>query len=146
MRFRQLFLVALAWLVLGSWASAADPSSNSTSQRAGANGDGMQAPNDPQVGFYSATDRQAPFASDGFRAAAIPPFNRWQLKPLKPGAGVYLDYLAERNGAVCYTMRTYMVKASEQRRDDESGFRGYSSCQLASTYSLRSAEGHEEWK
>jgi len=50
--------------------------------------------------------------------------------------------LADVNGDVCYTLRTYMVKPAERTRDDENSFRGYSECETASTFQIRSAEAH----
>ncbi|HEX6802519.1 MAG TPA: hypothetical protein VF133_02485 [Terriglobales bacterium] len=52
--------------------------------------------------------------------------------------------LADVNGNVCYVMRTYKVKRTERIRDDESVFRGYSECEMASTFQLRPAEAHAE--
>jgi hypothetical protein len=39
---------------------------------------------------------------------------------------------------VCYTMRSYKVKRTERLNDNESGVTGYSICEMASTYKLRS--------
>ncbi len=41
---------------------------------------------------------------------------------------------------VCYTMRSYKVKRTERLNDNESGVTGYSTCEMASTYKLRSTE------
>ena len=41
---------------------------------------------------------------------------------------------------VCYTMRSYKVKRMERLNDNESGVTGYSTCEMASTYKLRSTE------
>src|SRR5438094_7368812 len=41
---------------------------------------------------------------------------------------------------VCYTMRTYKVKATEHLKDNETGRRGYTTCQLARDYQIRSAD------
>jgi hypothetical protein len=48
------------------------------------------------------------------------------------------------NDDVCYTMRTYKVKHKEHFADGESGSRGYSTCELASNYQVRSAIAHVE--
>jgi hypothetical protein len=48
--------------------------------------------------------------------------------------------LADVNGEVCYTMRSYKVKRTERLADNESGHRGYSTCERASGYHLRSAD------
>jgi hypothetical protein len=42
---------------------------------------------------------------------------------------------------VCFTMRTYKVKPTERLQDNESGMRGYSTCQMGSDYRVRSAGG-----
>lgn len=54
------------------------------------------------------------------------------------------------NDADCYTMRMYKVKRKEHFADGENGSRGYSTCELASNYQVRSAivhmqtaEGHD---
>lgn len=46
------------------------------------------------------------------------------------------------NDADCYTMRMYKVKRKEHFADGESGVRGYSTCQLASNYQVRTAVAH----
>ena len=48
---------------------------------------------------------------------------------------------ASTNKDVCYTMRSYKVKRTERLDDNQSGLRGYSTCEMASSYRLRSAEG-----
>jgi hypothetical protein len=48
------------------------------------------------------------------------------------------------NDADCYTMRMYKVKRKEHFADGESGSRGYSTCELASNYQVRSAIAHVE--
>jgi len=52
--------------------------------------------------------------------------------------------LAEVNGDVCYTMRTYKMKPTERTRDHENLFRDYSECEMASNYQIRSAEAHQK--
>jgi len=52
--------------------------------------------------------------------------------------------LADVNGDVCYTMRTYKVNPSERIRDHENLFRGYSECETASNFQIRSAEAHQK--
>lgn len=41
---------------------------------------------------------------------------------------------------LCYTMRMYKVKATERLKDNETGRRGYTTCQLARDYQIRSAD------
>ena len=41
---------------------------------------------------------------------------------------------------VCFTMRSYQVKRAERLRDGESGAITYSTCQMGSEYSIRSAD------
>jgi len=48
--------------------------------------------------------------------------------------------LADMNGEVCYTMRSYKVKRTERLADNESEHRGYSTCERASGYHVRSAD------
>ena len=49
--------------------------------------------------------------------------------------------LADMNGDVCYTMRSYKVKRAERLADNESEHRGYTTCEMASSYHVRSANG-----
>lgn len=51
--------------------------------------------------------------------------------------------LASLNDGVCYTMRMYKVKPKEHFAEDEGGTRGYSICEMASNYQLRSAIAHQ---
>jgi len=46
------------------------------------------------------------------------------------------------NDADCYTMRMYKVKRKEHFADGENGVRGYSTCELASNYQVRTAIAH----
>jgi hypothetical protein len=46
------------------------------------------------------------------------------------------------NDDLCYTMRTYKVKRKEHFADGESGSRGYSTCEMATNYQVRSAIAH----
>ena len=46
------------------------------------------------------------------------------------------------NDDVCYTMRSYKVKRKEHLADGESGSRGYSTCEMATNYQVRSAIAH----
>jgi hypothetical protein len=43
----------------------------------------------------------------------------------------------------CLKLRMYKVKRQEHFSDNESGFRGYSTCQSASNYQVRSAVGEQ---
>jgi hypothetical protein len=53
-------------------------------------------------------------------------------------AAIFLPLNASRD--VCYTMRTYKVKATEHLKNNETGRRGYTTCQLAHDYQIRSAD------
>lgn len=48
------------------------------------------------------------------------------------------------NDADCYTMRAYKVKRQEHFANGENGLKGYSTCELASNYQVRSAIAHVE--
>lgn len=50
--------------------------------------------------------------------------------------------LAMLDDGTCYTMRTYKVKPKEHFADGEKGSRGYSTCELAKNYQVRSAIAH----
>ena len=49
---------------------------------------------------------------------------------------------ATLNDTDCYTMRMYKVKRKERFGDGESGLKGYTTCELASNYQMRSAVAH----
>ncbi len=51
--------------------------------------------------------------------------------------------LNEANG-ICYTVRMYKVKGTERLSDGETGMRGYSTCQFARDYQVRSAGAQDE--
>ena len=46
------------------------------------------------------------------------------------------------NDRDCYTMRMYKVKRKERFASEENGLRGYSTCELASNYQVRTAVAH----
>jgi hypothetical protein len=46
------------------------------------------------------------------------------------------------NNTDCYTMRMYKVNRKEHFADGENGLRGYSTCELASNYQVRTAVAH----
>ena len=46
------------------------------------------------------------------------------------------------NDRDCYTMRMYKVKRKERFASGENGLRGYSTCELASNYQVRTAVAH----
>lgn len=52
--------------------------------------------------------------------------------------------LANVHGDVCYTLRTYKVKPTERIRDHENPLQGYSECEMASDFHIRSAEAHQK--
>jgi hypothetical protein len=45
---------------------------------------------------------------------------------------------------ICYTVRMYKVKATERLSDSETGMRGYSTCQFARDYQVRSVDAQDE--
>jgi hypothetical protein len=44
--------------------------------------------------------------------------------------------------STCYTMRMYKLKRTERLSDGETGVRGYTTCERASSYQYRSAVAH----
>jgi hypothetical protein len=65
--------------------------------------------------------------------------NRPRLSFTAPAEQPRSAVLNERD---CYTMRMYKVKRKERFADGESGLRGYSTCELASNYQMRTAVAH----
>src|SRR5579864_6139909 len=110
----------------------------------------------PTVG-NSQANSQLP--STGSQISASPSSNQTVLRNLtnpfsKPGvnSGVLqlrnpqlgFEAPAGANQDVCYTMRSYKVKPTERLDDSQHSLRGYSTCEMASSYRLRSAEGNIE--
>ncbi|HEY4054384.1 MAG TPA: hypothetical protein VGL74_11600 [Terriglobales bacterium] len=62
---------------------------------------------------------------------------RWDRKP-----SWHLHLNPARD--VCYTMRMYKVKATERLNENETGTRGFSTCQFARDYQLRSADMRDD--
>lgn len=52
--------------------------------------------------------------------------------------------LADLNGNVCYTMRTYKIKPTERIQEGESVNGGYSECEMASNFEIHSAVAHKK--
>ncbi len=69
-----------------------------------------------------------------------------RFTPLPPGGNVPTSSAAfsqalDSQGNICYTMRSYKVKPKERFAENESARAGYSTCEMASAYRLRSADG-----
>jgi len=87
------------------------------------------------------------FASSGEQAALLqsPWDNSLSTKSihlygvLEPGV---LE--ADANDNVCYTMRSYKVKRKERFAEGERGRSGYSTCEKASNFHVRSADGDSQ--
>jgi hypothetical protein len=101
----------------------------------------------------------SPLPSPGSQISASPSSNQTVVRNLtnpfsKPDASSGVLQLrnpqlgfeapASANNDVCYTMRSYKVKRTERRDDNQSSVRGYSTCEMASSYWLRSAEGNTQ--
>lgn len=84
-------------------------------------------------------------ASFGANSAGEPASDLFFLKD-KPR--LYFSARAEQprsavlNDRDCYTMRMYKVKRKERFASGENGLRGYSTCELASNYQVRTAVAH----
>jgi hypothetical protein len=50
--------------------------------------------------------------------------------------------LAKLDDSVCLTLRIYKVKRTEHLSDEDTGERGYTTCELGTNYQLRSAIAH----
>jgi hypothetical protein len=112
------------------------------------------------AGFSQANSQPSPTSPDNqvFRLAntnsnqsVLPDLTNPFIKPdaksgtlqlRAPQLGV--ESRANANESVCYTMRSYKVKRTERLDDNQSGVRGYSTCEMASSYRLRSAEGNTQ--
>jgi len=87
-------------------------------------------------------------ASSGEQAAALlqsPWDNSRSAKRMHSYGVLEPDALeADANDNVCYTMRSYKVKRKERFADDERVRSGYSTCEKASNFHLRSADGDSQ--
>jgi hypothetical protein len=83
----------------------------------------------PSPDSQSLASHQNPTQSERFDAG------RHQFGLLSPNG----DFVAG-DANLCYTMRSYKVKRTERLNDNESGVTGYSTCEMASTYKLRSTQ------
>ena len=83
----------------------------------------------PSADSQSLVAHQNPTQSERFTVG------RHQFGLLSPSGD-----LGAGDANVCYTMRSYKVKRTERLNDNESGVTGYSTCEMASTYKLRSTE------
>ncbi len=112
------------------------------------------------AGFSQANSQPSPTSPDNqvFRLAntnsnqsVLPDLTNPFIKPAAKSGALELrapqlgvESRANANESVCYTMRSYKVKRTERLDDNQSGVRGYSTCEMASSYRLRSAEGNTQ--
>jgi hypothetical protein len=121
-----LFLLVISFLA-GS-AYAADDGSDTQAS----NGSLLNQTADPAL--FGQTAENQPKSSDLFFLKTRPRLD------LSTSAGQARSaVLIDRD---CYTMRMYKVKRKEHFADGESGTRGYTTCELASNYQVRSAVAH----
>lgn len=138
----------LAFSALTTCAMAAD-NPTSSSQRSSSNANAGPQSSAPVLGAESlppspdiARGSRLLFPGAASHASALPPDTRDRVPPAQFRTRQGLS-LANVNGDVCYTMRTYKVKPSERIREHENLFRGYSECEVASNFQIRSAEAHQ---
>src|SRR5579864_2409069 len=122
--FRLAFCVPLVSISVA--AMAADKPANTPSESSGSENALLQSTSPVQ----DITALTNPFL-DGRLNSDLP-----ALKKTDPGS----YSLSDLNGDVCYTMRSYKVKRTERLRDDQSGRRGYTTCEMAASYRVRSAK------
>lgn len=72
------------------------------------------------------------------------PFGMFALsRPLiQPSEPIVARRFPRVQGVSCLTLRMYKVKRTERLEDGDSGLRGYTACELASNYQMRSAIAH----
>lgn len=130
MRFRELLFLLAALTTVTGLAMASDRRPSPEPQQSffiSANGQ-----NELNSQLFSLPNQSGLVGGGAYRWRAA------RLGTINPQAVIDHD--------LCYTMRTYKVKPTEHLADNESGFRGYSSCQLASTFQLRSADAPQGQK
>jgi hypothetical protein len=124
---KPLFCLLVIWLFASPAFAAHD---DSTSQPSAGSVQNQTA----DSALFGVPTENQPVSSDLFFLKARPRLN---LSPPaeRPRSAVL-------NDADCYTMRMYKVKRKERFADGESGLRGYSTCELASNYQVRTAIVH----
>ncbi|HZQ18830.1 MAG TPA: hypothetical protein VFA90_08915 [Terriglobales bacterium] len=72
------------------------------------------------------------------------PFGMFALsRPLiQPSEPIVARRFTRFNDTACLTLRMYKVKRTERLSDGDTGMRGYTTCELASDYQMRSAIAH----
>src|SRR5690349_17160930 len=117
------FLRSLVFLLAASaCALAADPTTVSVLA------EGSQAASAPAAPWFGGMKHVNPavtFAS---------PASRFRSNVRSP-----VSTFAVLRGNVCLTMRSYKVKRTERLSDNESGMRGYSTCEMARNYDIRTS-------
>lgn len=124
-RAASLVLFAL----IANCAVAADPNSTSTITWEPP----RQVAGDPPrpVPWFTGMSRSTTNLSGGGAVSGEGSVARWLDDPE--------HFLSQLRSASCLKLRVYKVKRQEHFRGNESGFVGYSTCQLASNYQVRSA-------
>jgi len=122
---RPLFVLLAIWFCAGAAYAAGDGS-------------------DSQVSAPSVQNQTTDPAAFGQSVQSVAPdlFFLKDRPRLKFAAPSGQPRSAVLNDADCYTMRVYKVKRKEHFADGESGSRGYSTCELASNYQVRTAIAH----
>lgn len=130
----------LAFSALTTWAMAGDKPSSP--QATSSNADVAPQSSAPRLGGAASVPPNRDVVPPGAApdlALAPDAQDRRPLARVGTPRGVSL---ADGSSDVCYTLRTYKVKPTERIRDHENSFRGYSECEMASTFQIRSAEAH----
>jgi hypothetical protein len=85
-------------------------------------------------------------ATDNFDPHVLrTPFGMYSLSPhplLEAARPVVARQFIAPGDRACLTLRIYKVKRTERLADNESGMRGYTTCEFASNYQVRSAVAH----
>lgn len=124
---KPLFCLLVIWLFASPVFAAGDPSTSEPSGGSPQN----QAANSALFG-QSAENQSV--SSDLFFLKSRP-----RLDLTTPAERPRSAVLSDTD---CYTMRMYKVKRKERFADGESGKRGYTTCELASNYQVRTAIAH----
>jgi hypothetical protein len=125
---RPLFFVVLLMACTANAAFAAGDGSNSQSSPG-------SLPNQTADAALFANPPQSVPASSGLFFLKGNPRLSLSSPTVPPTSAILNDRL-------CLTMRMYKVKRAERLADNQSGSRGYSTCELASNYQVRSAIAH----
>lgn len=128
------FLLALLTFATAALAGDAGKSQTPATPKEGQVPGDLFGPPASIASLLMGPSRSSAQADNGFRLLTA--------HPAGPNQQPFRDSLATLDHGLCYTLRMYKVKPTEHLPDRNSGRRGYTTCELAKNYQVRSAIAH----